>query len=115
MFKSHRINLFKNLSEFKKQNKKKFDYAISAIPGISGLSPTLELVSMTKKIAIANKESIICGWNLIEKKMKLNNTEFVPVDSEHFSIWSLIKNTKKKYIQDLSYCFRRTFFKLVIK
>ena len=101
LFKSHRINLFKNLSEFKKQNKKKFDYAISAIPGISGLSPTLELVSMTKKIAIANKESIICGWNLIEKKMKLNNTEFVPVDSEHFSIWSLIKNTKKKNISKI--------------
>ena len=33
--------------------------------------------------------------------MKLNNTEFVPVDSEHFSIWSLIKNTKKKNISKI--------------
>ena len=90
LFSKSKINVFNSLNEFKIRNKIKFDYAISAIPGISGLDPTLDLISLTKKIAIANKESIICGWNLIEK-LKTYNTKFIPVDSEHFSIWSLKK------------------------
>ena len=38
---------------------------MSSIVGIEGLEPTLKIIKFTKKIAIANKESIICGWNLI--------------------------------------------------
>ena len=38
-----------------------------AIPGIAGLKPTIELVRKSKKILLANKESIICGWNFIKK------------------------------------------------
>ena len=54
-------------------------------------------------MGIANKESIICGWKFIKKSLKKNNTNFVPLDSEHFSIWSLIKsenidNIKKIYL-----------------
>ena len=58
-----------------------------AISGLAGLKPTLSLISYSKRIAIANKESIICGWNLIQKKLMHCKTEFIPVDSEHFSIW----------------------------
>ena len=101
LFKNKKLNLFNDLHEYKKKNKKKFDYAISAIPGISGLKPTLDLIPLTKKIAIANKESIICGWNLIKKKLNFYNTRFIPVDSEHFSIWSLIKNSKKEQISKI--------------
>ncbi|MDC3174277.1 1-deoxy-D-xylulose-5-phosphate reductoisomerase [Candidatus Pelagibacter sp.] len=68
--------------------KSKLDYIMSAISGINGLYPTFESIKHTKKIAIANKESIICAWNLLKKELKKNNTKFVPVDSEHFSIWS---------------------------
>ena len=50
------------------------------------------IIKFSKKIAVANKEAIICGWSLIKKALKKNNTKFLPVDSEHFSIWSLIKN-----------------------
>ena len=39
---------------------------MSSISGLEGLNPTLEIIKKTKTIAIANKESIICGWNLIE-------------------------------------------------
>ena len=60
---------------------------MSSIVGIEGLKPTLDLIKYTKVIAIANKESIICGWNLIDKQLKKFNTRFIPVDSEHFSIW----------------------------
>ena len=62
-----------------------------AISGLDGLKPTLEAIEISKTIGIANKESIICGWHLIQKKLKKYNTQFIPVDSEHFSIWNLAK------------------------
>ena len=43
---------------------------MSSIVGIHGFEPTLSIIKFTKKIAIANKESIICGWNLINKELK---------------------------------------------
>ena len=63
-----------------------------SITGLAGLDSTINCIESTKNIAIANKESIICAWNLIEKKLTKNKTKFIPVDSEHFSIWSLLKN-----------------------
>ena len=52
----------------------------------------MKQLNITKNIAIANKESIICAWSLIEKKLIKYKTKFIPVDSEHFSIWSLLQN-----------------------
>ena len=72
--------------------KKKIDYVMSSISGIEGLIPTIKIIKHTKKIAIANKESIICAWDLIKRELKLNNTKFVPVDSEHYSIWFALNN-----------------------
>jgi 1-deoxy-D-xylulose-5-phosphate reductoisomerase len=43
---------------------------MSSISGLDGLEPTLKIIKHTKKIAIANKEAIICGWNLIKKELK---------------------------------------------
>ena len=74
---------------------------MSAISGIDGLRPTLSIIKKTKRIAIANKESIICGWELIQKKLKKYKTEFIPVDSEHFSIWSVINNQHKSNIEKI--------------
>jgi len=79
--------------------KKKIDYTMNAIFGFEGLEPTLKIIKYSKKIAIANKEAIICGWSLILNELKKNKTEFIPIDSEHFSIWSLINNTKKENIE----------------
>ena len=70
-----------------------------AITGLDGLEPTLEIIQLTKRIAIANKESIICGWNLIKRKLKKHKTEFIPIDSEHFSIFELIKNENRKILK----------------
>ena len=82
---------------------KKVDFTVSAIPGIRGLTPTLTLIKKSKKILIANKESIICGWELIKKRAKKYNTQIIPVDSEHFSILKLLEHhdlseIKKIYI-----------------
>ena len=73
---------------------KKSEITVSAIPGIAGLVPTIELIKKSKKVLIANKESIICGWKLIQKTAKINNTKIIPIDSEHFSIMKLLENHK---------------------
>ena len=87
--------------EFKKIINNKLDYVMSAITGIAGLKPTYDIVKFTKKIAVANKESLICAWPLLEKELRKNKTEFIPVDSEHFSIWSEIKNFDPKIIKKI--------------
>ena len=74
---------------------------MSAISGLEGLNPTLKIIKKTKRIAIANKESIICGWELIQREIKKSKTEFIPVDSEHFSIWSEIKDYDKSDIEKI--------------
>ena len=86
------IKIFNSYNCFKRIFKKKVDYVMSSIIGLEGLYPTLNIIKYTKKIAIANKESIICAWNLLDKELKKNKVEFIPVDSEHFSIWYSIKN-----------------------
>ncbi len=96
-----KINTFNNFDTFLRKNKKKIDYTISAISGLSGLQPTLDIIKHTKTIAIANKETIICAWNLIEKKLKANNTKFIPVDSEHFSIWYLLQNKEIQTVEEI--------------
>ena len=87
--KNRNINIYNNFDNFKKIFKKKIDYSMSSIIGLDGLYPTLNIIKYTKKIVIANKEAIICGWNLIKKELKKNKTLFLPVDSEHFSIWKI--------------------------
>jgi 1-deoxy-D-xylulose-5-phosphate reductoisomerase len=69
-----------------------------SLVGIDGLYPSIEMVKYTKNIAIANKESIVCGWALLKKEFLKYNTNFIPVDSEHFSIYSIIKNFNNKLI-----------------
>ena len=94
--KAKKIKIYNNYDNLKKIFINKNDYIMSSISGINGLYPTLKVIKYTKSIAIANKESIICGWNLIKRKLKINNTKFIPVDSEHFSIWYAIKNNRNK-------------------
>ena len=96
-----KIKIFPNFNKINKELKVKADYVMSAISGIEGLSPTINIIKKTKRIAIANKESIICGWELIQKELKRHKTEFIPVDSEHFSIWSEIKNYHKTDIEKI--------------
>ena len=93
--KNKKINIFNNYKCFKKIFKKKIDYAMCSISGFNGLQPTIDIIKYTNTIAIANKESIICGWNIIDKQLKKNKTQFVPIDSEHFSIWSLLYKKKE--------------------
>ncbi len=99
--KNKRINIFQSFESLKRILPKKVDYVMSAISGIGGLLPTYKIISHTKLIAIANKEAIVCGWPLIKKELKKNKTNFIPVDSEHFSIFSLLNDDKKNEIEKI--------------
>ena len=81
--------------------KEKNDFTIVAIPGLASLKPTIQFIKSSKKILLANKEAIICGWNLIKKTAKKYNSIIVPIDSEHFSIAQLIKDIPKDEIDKI--------------
>ena len=74
---------------------------MSSITGLDGLLPTLNLIKFSKTISIANKESIICGWNLIKKELDKHKTNFIPVDSEHFSLWFALKGYDSNSIEKI--------------
>ena len=95
------LKVHKNFDNLEQFIKKKLDYAMCAITGLEGLKPTLKIVKHTKTIAIANKESIICGWCLINKQLQKHKTKFIPVDSEHFSIWSVIKDLNSSVVENI--------------
>ncbi len=94
------FNIYNDFKNLDKIVHTKVDYVMSAITGIAGLEPTINIIPLTLKIAIANKESIICGWNLIKKKLLKYNTKFIPVDSEHFSLYSLIGTSNINNIEN---------------
>tara|TARA_B100000579_G_scaffold166573_1_gene135374 strand:+ start:1993 stop:3156 length:1164 start_codon:yes stop_codon:yes gene_type:complete len=99
--KNKKINIYKDFKNFNKIFKKKADYTMSSISGLEGLLPTYKIIKHTKIIAIANKEAIICGWNLILKKLKKYKTKFIPVDSEHFSIWEILRKNSNSRVEKI--------------
>ena len=87
------FKIFNNFSDIKKIiGKKKIYYSMVSVSGLDGLEPTLILSKYSKNLAIVNKESLICGWNLIKKKLIKFKTNFIPIDSEHYSIYTLLQN-----------------------
>ena len=104
IFKSKKISIYNNFNEINLiLNNIKIEYSMVSIMGIDGLKPSIDLIKHSKNIAIVNKEALICGWPLIDKELKKYNTKFIPIDSEHFSIFTLLdkiddKKSSKFYI-----------------
>ena len=98
---NNKIKIHNNLDNLQSIIKNKIDYTMCAISGLSGLKPTIDAIKFSKTIAIANKESIICGWEFIDKALHKNKTNFIPIDSEHFSIWTLLKNQNMKNVKKI--------------
>ena len=92
-------NSFSCLSKILKH--KEIYYTMVSVVGLSGLYPTLKIIRKSQNIAIANKEAIICGWPLIKKELEKFKTNFIPVDSEHFSIYSSIQQNKFNDIDEI--------------
>ncbi len=99
--KRNNFNIYNNFESYNKIFKKKIDYTMSSIIGLDGLKPTIDIIKYTKTIVIANKESIVCGWNLIQKELIKHKSKFIPVDSEHFSLWYVLNNDKAKNIDKI--------------
>jgi 1-deoxy-D-xylulose-5-phosphate reductoisomerase len=67
-FKKKKIKIYNNFNSVKIN--KKIDITVAAIPGLAGLEPTLKFTKKSKILLIANKESVICGWELINNIVK---------------------------------------------
>ena len=101
LLRKNKIKVFPGDVSLKKIISKKIDYTMSAVVGLAGLQPTIDAIKISKTIAIANKEAIICGWSILSKLVKRYKTKIVPVDSEHFSIMELTKNVNDDEIENI--------------
>ena len=68
------------------------DITMSAIVGAAGLKPTLAAIKGGKTIALANKESLVCAGELVQREVKKYGATIIPVDSEHNAIFQIIHN-----------------------
>lgn len=71
------------------------DTVLNSVVGIAGLKPTLAAISAKKKIALANKETLVAGGELVMKKAKENNVDIIPVDSEHSAIFQCLAGSRR--------------------
>ena len=67
-----------------------YDILLGAMVGFAGLAPTLEAIKRGKRIALANKETLVVGGELVTALCKKHNSEIIPVDSEHSAIYQCL-------------------------
>jgi len=75
------------------------DTVVSAITGISGLRPTLAALKAGKKIALANKESMVVAGPLIRKEVQESGSQVIPVDSEHSGVFQCLAKEKMENVR----------------
>ena len=75
------------------------DILLSAISGAAGLRPTLAALGSAKRIALANKETLVMAGGLFMKMLRDRGTELVPVDSEHSAIFSLLDGKRREEVE----------------
>jgi 1-deoxy-D-xylulose-5-phosphate reductoisomerase len=75
------------------------DILVSAIVGAAGLKPTLNAVNSSKRIALANKETLVMAGDIFTGKISSENNELIPVDSEHSAVFSLLNNITSSYVE----------------
>ncbi|HEY9577052.1 MAG TPA: 1-deoxy-D-xylulose-5-phosphate reductoisomerase, partial [Pseudobacillus sp.] len=79
----------------------KSDILVNAVLGSVGLRPTLQAIEAGKKIAIANKETLVTAGHLVMAAAKKYNVQLLPVDSEHSAIFQCLQGEKEKNIERL--------------
>lgn len=72
------------------------DTVINSVVGIAGLRPTLTAIESSKTIALANKETLVAGGELVMKRAKEKGVSILPVDSEHSAIFQCLQGMNKK-------------------
>lgn len=68
------------------------DITLSAVVGSAGLLPSLAAIGSAKRIALANKETLVMAGDLFMERAAASGTEIIPVDSEHSAVFSLMNN-----------------------
>ncbi|GAB6149935.1 1-deoxy-D-xylulose-5-phosphate reductoisomerase [Clostridium novyi] len=77
------------------------ELVVTSIVGMIGLVPTLEAINAGKDIALANKETLVTGGELVMKAAKQNNVKILPVDSEHGAIFQCLQGNSYKDIETI--------------
>ena len=72
------------------------DTVVTAVVGIAGLEPTLAAIDQGKRIALANKETLVCAGDLVMRRAEEKGAEIVPVDSEHSAIFQCLQGCKDR-------------------
>ena len=94
------IKLFSGQAGIEDFSSIKSDIAVMAIAGISSLKPLLVAIANSKRIAIANKESIVTAGPLVFNRARKFNTQILPVDSEINALFQLIEGRGRKGYRD---------------
>ncbi|MCP4703320.1 MAG: 1-deoxy-D-xylulose-5-phosphate reductoisomerase [candidate division Zixibacteria bacterium] len=77
------------------------DIVLNAIVGAAGLEASVETVKAGKRLALANKESMVIGGELINEYAQKYNAEIIPVDSEHSAIWQSLAGGQKNEVRKI--------------
>lgn len=77
------------------------DTVVTAVVGIAGLEPTLAAIRAGKRIALANKETLVCAGELVMAQARRWGAEIVPVDSEHSAIFQCLQGAHKGEVHRL--------------
>ncbi|MEP0862233.1 MAG: 1-deoxy-D-xylulose-5-phosphate reductoisomerase [Ignavibacterium sp.] len=80
---------------------KDFDILIGAMVGFAGLIPTLEAIKRGKRIALANKETLVVAGEIVTRLVAENGSEIIPVDSEHSAIYQCLIGENLKEVEKL--------------
>jgi 1-deoxy-D-xylulose-5-phosphate reductoisomerase len=75
------------------------DIVVSAITGIDGFGPTLEAVRAGRRVALANKESMVVGGSFLRKEAARSGASIIPVDSEHSGVFQCLSKERKKHVR----------------
>lgn len=88
------------------------DTVLTAVVGISGLTPTIDAIRAGKDIALANKETLVTGGHIVTALAKEKNVSIIPVDSEHSAIFQSMQGMadKKEIKKILLTCSGGPFF-----
>jgi 1-deoxy-D-xylulose-5-phosphate reductoisomerase len=78
-----------------------YDILLGAVVGFSGLAPTIEAIKRGKRIALANKETLVVAGELVTRLAQEYNAEIIPVDSEHSAIFQCLVGEKKEHVEKL--------------
>jgi len=97
------VNILRDFDELVKifLKKKKIDKVILSVSSFSGLKYAFSAIKFSKEILIANKESIVCGGNILLKEAKKYNCKITSIDSEHYCLSEILKNEKKSTINSV--------------